>query len=54
MKIQGHHIEYKSIKHTKDWVVDIPAYMHKAISIMQRTKTTEERYAIFTGVMHAF
>ena len=53
MRINTHHIDYKAIKHIKDWTVDIPAYFHKAITIMQRTKTTEERYAIFTGVMHA-
>ena len=48
MRIQTHHIEYDP-----DWTVDIGAYMHKCITVIQRSGTTEERYAILTGFMHA-
>lgn len=48
-KLNKHHIRYK----LPEWTVEIPAYWHRAISILQRTKPTKERYAWLTAVMHA-
>jgi len=49
MRMQSHHIEYRP----KEWTVVIGAYMHKCITIIQRTKANEEFYAILTGFVHA-
>ncbi len=48
MRLNEHHIVYDP-----EWTVDIPAYWHKSISVLQRTKPTPERYAWLTAVVHA-
>ena len=45
---QTHHIIYDP-----EWTVDIRAYHHKTISIIQRTKSTPEFYADLTSFLHA-
>ena len=46
--LNTHHITYDP-----EWTVEIPAYQHRTISIIQRTKATEERYALLTNFMHS-
>jgi len=69
MKYNTHHILYReadgptpyddneclSCGHIRqeDWTVDIPAILHQHINIIQRWKTTPERYALLTAYMHA-
>jgi hypothetical protein len=48
MKIQTHHIEYDP-----EWTVDIKGDMHLCLTSIQRTKPTEEEYAILVGFWHA-
>lgn len=48
MNIQTHHIKYEP-----EWTVDLPGYLHRALSIVQRTQPTEERYALLVNFLHA-
>jgi hypothetical protein len=49
MRINKHHIDYGP----KEWTVNIKGYMHKTLTIIQRTKPTESEYCILTDFMHA-
>ena len=48
MKLQTHHISYDP-----EWTVEIQAYQHRCISIIQNTKPTLERYSILVNFVHA-
>ena len=47
-RINTHHITYKP-----EWTVDITGQMHRLLTTIQRTRTTEEQYARITGFIHA-
>lgn len=36
-----------------DWTVDIPAFLHQHLNIIQRWKPSFERYALLTAFVHA-
>ena len=46
--IQRHHIDYED-----NWTVELPAYLHKSITIIQRSTPNTERYVLLTNFMHA-
>jgi len=48
MIIQKHHIKYEP-----EWTVDLKGFMHRTITIIQRTNPTPGQYALLTGFMHA-
>ena len=51
-QIQTHHITYDN--HADgEWTVELAAYMHKTVTIIQRSKTTLERYVLLSNLMHA-
>lgn len=49
MKLQTHHISYTN----PEWTVELQAYQHRCISIVQHTTPTLERYAILINFVHA-
>ena len=51
-QIQTHHITY-SDHPNGEWTVELPAHLHKTITIIQRSKTTLERYVLLSNFMHA-
>lgn len=46
--LQGHHIIYDP-----EWVVDLRAYHHKTISVIQHTNSTPQFYADLTNFLHS-
>jgi len=50
--IQTHHITY-SDHQDGEWTVELPAHYHKVITIIQRSKTTLERYVLLSNFAHA-
>lgn len=48
MKIQKHHIAYEP-----EWTVDLPAYLHRALGIIHRTRDTADKYVWLTSFVHA-
>lgn len=51
-KIQTHHITYPGSEYG-EWTVELPAHLHKTITIIQRSGTTLERYVLLSNFMHA-
>jgi len=52
LRINKHHIKYQD-KDGKDWVVEIPAFLHKDLFIIQRWKPTQERMTLMDNYIHA-
>lgn len=36
-----------------EWTVDIPAFLHQHLNIIQRWKPSHERYALLTSFLHS-
>ena len=47
-KVQRHHIKYDP-----EWIVELQNYLHRTISIIQRAKPTQARYAMLTNFVHS-
>ena len=53
MQIQTHHIHYADEKEG-EWTVELPAELHRIVTIYGRMHPTKERYVLMTNFLHAF
>ncbi len=55
MKYNKHHIIYEKLEPImeEEWTVEIPAFLHRHLYIIQKWKATPERYAALTSFVHS-